>query len=146
MAQDLAHKRPWLLASLLAGLSFPATWLFLPLEGSLYALIWKMAAVGFLVPFALRRHHEGEFALLALDRAFHGRRGVVIRRWSSGGDCDLFPPSPRGRGFQPKVFGFMPVFANACYRLLYAGQQRGGPSSRRLQRHFGCDGRDGVEQ
>jgi len=71
MAQDLAHKRPWLLASLLAGLSFPATWLFLPLEGSLYALIWKMAAVGFLVPFALRRHHEGEFALLALVLALY---------------------------------------------------------------------------
>jgi len=71
MAQDLAHKRPWLLASLLAGLSFPATWLFLPLEGSLYALIWKMAAVGFLVPFALRRHHEGEFVFLALMLALY---------------------------------------------------------------------------
>ena len=71
MGQDLAHKRPWLLASLLAGLSFPATWLLLPMEGSLFAIIWKMAAVGFLVPFALRRHHEGEFIWLAVILAFY---------------------------------------------------------------------------
>ncbi len=66
MGQDLAHKRPYLLGSLLAGISFPATWLFLPLDGGLFAIIWKMAAVGLLVPFALRRHHEGEFILLAI--------------------------------------------------------------------------------
>ncbi len=71
MGQDLAHKRPWLLASLLAGLSFPATWLLLPLEGGLFAIIWKMASVGFLVPFALRRHHEGEFVPLAIILAFY---------------------------------------------------------------------------
>ena len=71
MGQDLAHKRPWLLASLLARLSFPATWLWLPLEGGLFAIIWKMAAVGFLVPFALRRHHEGEFVPLAGMLAFY---------------------------------------------------------------------------
>ena len=71
MGQDLAHKRPWLLASLLAGISFPATWLLLPIEGNVYAIIWKMAAVGFLVPFALRRHHEGEFIWLAVMLAFY---------------------------------------------------------------------------
>lgn len=71
MGQDLAHKRPWLLASLLAGLSFPVTWLLLPLEGGLFAVIWKMAAVGFLVPFALRRHHDGEFVPLAVMLAFY---------------------------------------------------------------------------
>lgn len=71
MGQDLAHKRPWLLASLLAGLSFPATWLLLPFEGNLFAIIWKMAAVGLLAPFALRRHHEGEFAWLAIMLAFY---------------------------------------------------------------------------
>ena len=71
MAQDLAHKRPWLLASLIAGISFPATWLWLPIEGGLFAIIWKMAAVGLLVPFALRRHHEGEFVLLAVMLAFY---------------------------------------------------------------------------
>ena len=71
MGQDLAHKRPWLLASLFAGLSFPVTWLLLPIEGSFYAIIWKMAAVGFLVPFALRRHHEGEFVPLAIMLAFY---------------------------------------------------------------------------
>jgi uncharacterized membrane protein YhhN len=71
MGQDLAHKRPWLLASLLAGLSFPATWLLLPFDGNLFAVIWKMAAVGLLVPFALRRHHTGEFVLLAVMLGFY---------------------------------------------------------------------------
>ncbi|WP_373476522.1 lysoplasmalogenase family protein [Sphingorhabdus sp.] len=71
MAQDLAHKRPWLLASLIAGLSFPATWLWLPIEGGIFAIIWKMAAVGLLVPFALRRHHVGEFVLLAVMLALY---------------------------------------------------------------------------
>ena len=71
MSQDLAHKRPYLLGSLLAGISFPATWLFLPLDGGLIAMFWKMAAVGFLVPFALRRHHKGEFVTLAIMLAFY---------------------------------------------------------------------------
>ena len=71
MGQDLAHKRPWLLASLIAGISFPATWLVLPIEGGFFAIIWKMAAVGLLVPFALRRHHDGEFIPLAIMLAFY---------------------------------------------------------------------------
>lgn len=71
MAEDLAHKRPFLLGSLIAGISFPATWLFLPIDGGLYAIIWKMAAVGLLVPFALVRHHKGEFILLAIMLAFY---------------------------------------------------------------------------
>ena len=71
MGQDLAHKRPYLLASLVAGISFPATWLLLPIEGSLYAIIWKMAAVSLLVPYALRRHHRGEFVMLAIVLAFY---------------------------------------------------------------------------
>ena len=71
MGQDLAHKRPWLLASLVAGISFPATWLLLPFDGNIFAIIWKMAAVGLIVPFALRRHHEGEFVLLAIMLAFY---------------------------------------------------------------------------
>lgn len=71
MGQDLAHKRPWLLASLVAGISYPATWLLLPIDGGLFAIMWKMAAVGLLVPFALRRHHEGEFLILAAMLAFY---------------------------------------------------------------------------
>ncbi len=71
MGQDLAHKRPWLLASLVVGISFPATWLLLPFDGNIFAIIWKMAAVGLLVPFALRRHHTGEFLLLAIMLAFY---------------------------------------------------------------------------
>ncbi len=71
MGQDLAHKRPWLLASLVVGISFPATWLFLPFDGNIFAITWKMAAVGLLVPFALRRHHKGEFLMLAVMLAFY---------------------------------------------------------------------------
>jgi uncharacterized membrane protein YhhN len=71
MAQNLAHKRPYLFGSLIAGISFPATWLFLPIDGGLYAILWKMAAVGLLLPFALRRHHEGEFILLAIMLGFY---------------------------------------------------------------------------
>ena len=71
MGQDLAHKRPWLLTSLVAGISFPATWLLLPLDGGLIALVWKMAAVGLLVPFALHRHHVDEFVPLAIIMVFY---------------------------------------------------------------------------
>jgi uncharacterized membrane protein YhhN len=68
MAQDLAHKRPWLLASLLFGLTYPLSWqMALP---DFAAIGWKMAGVGLLVPFALRKHHTGEFLLLAAVMAF----------------------------------------------------------------------------
>lgn len=74
MAQDLAHKRPWLLASLAFGLSYPLSWqLDLPAYGDAgyYAAIaWKMAGVGLLTGYALRKHHIGEFLLLAAVMAF----------------------------------------------------------------------------
>ncbi len=64
LKQDMAHKRPWLLLSLAFGLSYPlASSLQWP---EFVLLIWKMAAVGCLIPYALRRHHAGEFAILAL--------------------------------------------------------------------------------
>jgi uncharacterized membrane protein YhhN len=63
MTQDLAHKRPWLLASLLCGLTYPISQgLNLP---EFAAIFWKMAGVALLVPYALRRHHNGDFAILA---------------------------------------------------------------------------------
>ncbi|MDZ7587748.1 MAG: lysoplasmalogenase family protein [Parasphingorhabdus sp.] len=68
MGQDLAHKRPWLLASLIFGLSYPLT-LTSPVPG-VFAIIWKMAAVGLLIPYALRRHHHGDFLWLAVVLAF----------------------------------------------------------------------------
>jgi uncharacterized membrane protein YhhN len=65
---DMAHKRPWLLLSLIFGLSYPlAKTLSLP---ELAIIVWKMAAIGALIPYALRRHHTGEFALLATILAF----------------------------------------------------------------------------
>jgi uncharacterized membrane protein YhhN len=68
MSQDLAHKRPYLLASLFFGLSYPALSGFaLP---DMFSIAWKMAGVGFLVPYALRRHHSGDFAILAAVLAF----------------------------------------------------------------------------
>jgi uncharacterized membrane protein YhhN len=68
MPQDLAHKRPWLLASLAFGLSYPLSWqLGLP---DFAAIAWKMAGVGLLTGYALRKHHSGEFLLLAAVMAF----------------------------------------------------------------------------
>jgi uncharacterized membrane protein YhhN len=68
MSQDLAHKRPWLFASLAFGLTFPLSWqLALP---DYAAIAWKMAGVGLLVGYALRKHHRGEFLLLAAVMAF----------------------------------------------------------------------------
>jgi uncharacterized membrane protein YhhN len=62
MPQDLAHKRPFLLASLIFGISYPlANYLAVP---EIFSIIWKMAAVGFLVPYALRKHHDGDFVIL----------------------------------------------------------------------------------
>ena len=63
MNQDLAHKRPWLFASLAFGLTFPLSWQFaLP---DMVAIAWKMAGVGLLVGYALRKHRTGEFLLVA---------------------------------------------------------------------------------
>ncbi|MEE9434050.1 MAG: lysoplasmalogenase family protein [Sphingorhabdus sp.] len=64
MAQDLAHKRPWLLASLAFGLTYPASSL-LNIPGT-FEIIWKMLPLALLIPYALRRHHSGEFAILAV--------------------------------------------------------------------------------
>jgi len=64
VTQDLAHKRPWLLASLVFGLSYPAID-FIAIEG-VYAILWKMLPLALLVPYALRRHHSGEFVVVAV--------------------------------------------------------------------------------
>jgi uncharacterized membrane protein YhhN len=63
VGQDLAHKRPWLLASLVFGLSYPLV-LALNVPG-IGVIIWKMGALACLVPYALRKHHNGEFIILA---------------------------------------------------------------------------------
>lgn len=68
MTQDLAHKRPWLFASLLFGLTYPLSWQ-MELSGYL-SIAWKMAGVGLLTGYALRKHHSGEFLLLAGVMAF----------------------------------------------------------------------------
>ncbi|MGL5838970.1 MAG: lysoplasmalogenase family protein [Sphingorhabdus sp.] len=68
MQQDLIHKRPWLAASLAFGLSYPLSWQFdLP---TLVTVIWKMAGVALLTGYVLRRHHTGEFFLLAVIMVF----------------------------------------------------------------------------
>jgi uncharacterized membrane protein YhhN len=68
MPKDLAHKRPWLLASLAFGLTFPLSWQFA--VPGLLAIAWKMAGVGLLAGYALRKHRTGEFLLLAAVMAF----------------------------------------------------------------------------
>lgn len=68
MSKDLAHKRPWLLASLFFGLTFPLSWqLGLP---DYLSILWKMAGVGLLIGYALRKHRMGEFLLVAGVMAF----------------------------------------------------------------------------
>lgn len=63
MSKDLAHKRPWLLASLFFGLTFPlSVQLGLP---DFLSIPWKMAGVGLLIGYALRKHRMGEFLLVA---------------------------------------------------------------------------------
>ena len=63
MTQDLAHKRPWLLLSMLFGISFPlAAIMNVP---GIWAMVWKVGGLALMVPYALRRHHNGEFAILA---------------------------------------------------------------------------------
>jgi uncharacterized membrane protein YhhN len=68
MSKDLAHKRPWLLASLAFGLTYPLSWQFA--VPGLLAIAWKMAGVGLLTGYALRKHRTGEFLLLAAVMAF----------------------------------------------------------------------------
>ena len=157
MGQDLAHKRPWLLASLLAGLSFPATWLLLPIEGSFFAIIWKMAAVGFLVPFALRRHHEGEFVLLAIMLAFYALGDGLIEFSMIAGALAFaaghlvaiwlyFRHRRVGPTFSQKLLAVAIFAVDASHRLFPAADTGGGRSGRRLQHHLRRDGRNGVEQ
>jgi hypothetical protein len=84
MKQDLAHRRPWLLASLVFGLSYPLLLLW-PIPG-MYTIIWKMAAVGLLVGYALRRHHNGEFMLLAVILGFYALGdGLIELSMEAGG-------------------------------------------------------------
>ena len=68
MGQDLAHKRPWLLASLLFGITYPLSWQ-LDLPG-IATVVWKMGGVALLIGYVLRKHHMGEFLLLAPVMAF----------------------------------------------------------------------------
>jgi uncharacterized membrane protein YhhN len=72
MGQDLAHKRPWLVASLIFGLSYPLSWQ-LDWPG-LVETLWKMGGVGFLAAYALRKHNSGEFRYLA----------AVLALWALG--------------------------------------------------------------
>jgi uncharacterized membrane protein YhhN len=68
MTKDLAHKRPWLFASLFFGLTFPLSWQFdLP---DYLVIAWKMGGVALLVGYALRKHRTGEFLLVAGVLAF----------------------------------------------------------------------------
>lgn len=76
MGQDLAHKRPWLLASLLFGLTLPFVGHFY--MSGMAAILWKMGGVSCLVPYALRRHHDGHFAWAAAFLALYALADGVL--------------------------------------------------------------------
>lgn len=65
-------------ASLLFGLSFPFAGQ-LPVPG-LVAMVWKMAAVGLLVPYMLRRHHDGHFAWAAIFLGLYALADGVLEQ------------------------------------------------------------------
>ncbi|MGI9376653.1 MAG: lysoplasmalogenase family protein [Tsuneonella suprasediminis] len=72
--RTLIEDHPWLLASLAASIAFyflPEPWI-----GSVYAMMLKGLSVGFLVPYALVRHHSLDARLLAIIMAF-GAAGDV---------------------------------------------------------------------
>ncbi len=50
--------------SLLFGITFPLA-AYLQVPGT-FAIVWKAGALTFLVPYVLRRHHNGEFAMLGV--------------------------------------------------------------------------------
>lgn len=78
MHEDLAHKRPWLLASLAFGLTLPFAQ-GLPLPG-IALIAWKMCGVGLLVPYALRRHHDGQFLWIALVLGLYALADGVLEQ------------------------------------------------------------------
>ena len=78
MVEDLAHKRPWLLASLAFGLTLPFAQ-NLPIPG-VALVLWKMCGVGFLIPYALRRHHDGQFLWLAMVLGLYSLADGVLEQ------------------------------------------------------------------
>ncbi len=76
MGQDLAHKRPWLLASLFFGL----TYYFrhsAPI-GEIWIMAWKAAACLCLAAYALHHHNKGDFRHFAAIMAISGIADAVV--------------------------------------------------------------------
>jgi uncharacterized membrane protein YhhN len=72
----LIEKRPWLLASLLAGISF-----YFVKDASvpgLYLMAWKGAGVALLAVYALARHHGADARQIAAVMAFGALGDVLI--------------------------------------------------------------------
>lgn len=74
--QDLAHKRPWLLASLAFGLTLPFVGHFY--ISGMAAILWKMGGVACLVPYALGRHRDGHFIWAAAFLALYALADGVL--------------------------------------------------------------------
>ncbi|WP_373487153.1 lysoplasmalogenase [Blastomonas sp.] len=72
----LADSRPWLLLSLIAGISY----YFLRDNNipGLYLIIWKGLGVGFLAVFAVVRHHSTDGRLMAAIMAFGSLGDMLI--------------------------------------------------------------------
>lgn len=74
----LVEQRPWLLASLITGISF---WLVKDgALGGLFKMAWKGAGVGFLAVYALVRHDSRDARQIALVMAL-GALGDVLIEW-----------------------------------------------------------------
>jgi len=74
----LVEQRPWLLASLIAGISF---WLVKDgALGGLFKMAWKGAGVAFLAVYALVRHDSRDARQIALVMAL-GALGDVLIEW-----------------------------------------------------------------
>ena len=72
----LADKRPWLVASLLAGISY-----YFVRNGEipgLYLMAWKGAGVALLAAYALARHKGADSRQIAVVMAFGALGDVLI--------------------------------------------------------------------
>ncbi len=76
MGQDLAHKRPWLMASLVVAISY----IFhhsLPL-GDEWIMLWKASACGFLALYALHHHNKGPYLHFAIIMLFSALADALV--------------------------------------------------------------------
>ena len=82
----LIDQRPWLLASLIAGISY---WFVIGSElPGLYQIAWKGAGVALLAVYALVRHPSADARMIALVMAFGALGDMVLEvNFQAGAFC-----------------------------------------------------------